>query len=339
MLENPRAERRSLRLDGYKVRYWFYDVDTNPKPLLVMVHGFRGDHHGLQLVADALRDRYHVVVPDLPGFGRSESFPDDAGEDSTHSVANYVRFLREFIQALTDGTVTPDSDHGIALLGHSFGSVIAAHLAAESPRMVERLILVNPISQPALTTDNALASSIADTYYSLGSKLPFGLGDKLLRSNTATDIMSREMTTTQDPEIREYIVNQHRAYFGSYASNRVLREAYQASTEGTVAEVAPLLTMPVLLITGGKDPMGSPASQQRMAAWIRRRLTHDFPEVGHLIHYEKAPEVAEMVDQFLIGPAPEPVEIHDELPSLDLARPNTSQLTQLLPVVSRRRSR
>lgn len=339
MLENPRAERRSLRMDGYKLRYWFYDVDSKPKPLLVMVHGFRGDHHGLQLIADALRDRYHVVVPDLPGFGRSESFPEDAGQASTHNVTNYVRFLSEFIQALTDGSVTPESEHGIALLGHSFGSVIAAHLAAESPRMVQRLILINPISEPALTANNALAASIADTYYSLGAKLPFGLGDKLLRSNAATDLMSREMTTTNDPEIREYIALQHRAYFGSYASNRVLREAYQASTEGTVAEVAPLLSMPVLLITGGRDPMGSPASQQRMAAWIQRRRVHDFPDVGHLIHYEKAQEVAELVDAFLTGPAPEPAEIHDELPSLDTAKPNTSQLTQLLPVVKRRGSR
>ncbi|MDO5617676.1 alpha/beta fold hydrolase [Kocuria sp.] len=337
MLENPRAERRSMRLDGYKVRYWFYDVDTRRKPLLVMVHGFRGDHHGLQLIADALRDRYHVVIPDLPGFGLSEPFPEGHGTDSLHNVNNYVRFLRQFIERLTDGAVNPQADHGLALLGHSFGSVIAAHLAAEHPHMVQRLILINPISQPALTSDNAVASSIADAYYSLGAKLPFGLGDKLLRSNAATDVMSREMTTTDDPDIREYILLQHRAYFGSYAQNRVIQEAYRASTEGTVAEVAPVLSMPVLMITGGKDPMGSPESQRRMAAWIPRRRHEDFPETGHLIHYEKATEVAHLVDDFLTGPAPEPVEIHDHLPSLDTATPNTSQLTQLLPVVKRRK--
>lgn len=339
MLENPRAERRSMRLDGYKVRYWFYDVDTRPKPLLVMVHGFRGDHHGLQLIADALRERYHVVVPDLPGFGRSEAFPENRGPSSLHNVANYTEFLAQFIQNLTDDAVTPEADHGVALLGHSFGSVIAAHLAARHPAMVQRLILVNPISQPALMGNNVLATQIADSYYSLGSRLPFGLGDKLLRSNAATDVMSREMTTTQDPELREYITNQHRAYFGSYAENRVVAEAYEASTSGTVAEVAPLLKMPVLLITGGKDPMGTPDSQRRMAAWISSRRQHDFPEVGHLIHYEKAYEVAELVHDFLTGPAPEPIELHDELPSLDAAAPNTSQLTQLLPVVKKRSGR
>ena len=38
-------------------------------------------------------------------------------------------------------------------------------------------------------------------------------------------------------------------------------------------------------------------------------------------------------------PAPEPVELHEELPAADLAAPNTSQLTRLLPVVRRRRRR
>lgn len=74
-MDDPYAERRSVVLDGYRVRYWFYDADKQRKPLLVMLHGFRGDHHGLQLIATALREKYHVVVPDLPGFGRSEPFP------------------------------------------------------------------------------------------------------------------------------------------------------------------------------------------------------------------------------------------------------------------------
>ncbi len=146
-VENPYAERRSVVLDGYKVRYWFYDVDRAPKPLLVMVHGFRGDHHGLQLLADRLRSRYHVVVPDLPGFGRSERFP-----DRRHDVAGYVEFLRRFVAELTGGAVRDGGAvgdgggrRGIVVLGHSFGSVVAAHFAAAHPGMVERLVLVNPL--------------------------------------------------------------------------------------------------------------------------------------------------------------------------------------------------
>ena len=200
MQQNPQAEQRSMRFDGYKTRYWFYDVDTRRKPLLVMVHGFRGDHHGLQLIADRLRDRYHVVVPDLPGFGRSEPFPEDP-----HDVTHYVGFLRRFLTELTDGAVHPQGRRGVLLLGHSFGSVIAAHLAAESPAMVEQLLLINPICEPALSAQDATAARAADAYYSMAMRLPKAMGERLLRSHAITDLMSREMTVSKDPQLRRGI--------------------------------------------------------------------------------------------------------------------------------------
>ena len=65
-VENPYAERRSVELDGYRVRYWFYDADRQRKPLLVMLHGFRGDHHGLQLIKGAKVTRRAGAIPPFP---------------------------------------------------------------------------------------------------------------------------------------------------------------------------------------------------------------------------------------------------------------------------------
>ena len=131
--------------------------------------------------------------------------------------------------------------------------------------------------------------------------------------------------------------NQHRAYFGSFADRRVVAEAYRASISGTVAEVAPLLSMPVLLVVGAQDPLGSVEAQERMATWIRRRRLVILDDVGHLIHYEKPLETAELIHEFVQGPDPEPIDVHDDLPPIDQARPNTSQFTQLLPIVRRGR--
>src|SRR5699024_10238991 len=44
-------------------------------PQLLAVHGFRGDHHGLELIVDGLTP-YEIWVPDLPGFGVSGPLPD-----------------------------------------------------------------------------------------------------------------------------------------------------------------------------------------------------------------------------------------------------------------------
>ncbi|WP_336649432.1 alpha/beta hydrolase [Kocuria rosea] len=341
-VQNPWAERRSMVLDGHKVRYWFYDVDRAPKPLLVLVHGFRGDHHGLQLVADRLRERYHVVVPDLPGFGRSEPFP-----DRPHDIAGYAEFLRGFVETLTDGAVHDGAPHGVAVLGHSFGSVVAAHFAAAHPAMVERLVLVNPICEPALEGEQTLLSRLTVGYYRLGRALPRRLGRRLLSSWLVTDAMSGVMTKSQDPRVRGYVRHQHRAYFSSFADRDVLLEAYEASVSHTVAEVAMQLSMPTLLVVGAQDELGSLAAQRTMASWIPRHRLEVLDGVGHLIHYEAPGRTAELVHDFLSSPAPEPVPgpppgpdggppaLHAQAPPVDAPAPDTAPFTGLQRIVRR----
>ncbi|MDN5631028.1 alpha/beta fold hydrolase [Kocuria sp.] len=328
-MENPYAERRSVELDGYRVRYWFYDADRQRKPLLVMLHGFRGDHHGLQLIASALREKYHVVVPDLPGFGRSEPFP-----DREHSVANYVDFTRAFITALTDGAVSPDSETGVVLLGHSFGSTVAAHFAAAHPPMVERLVLVNSISQPALAGSQKKLTKLTELYYGVGASLPQRLGTRLLSSNTVVKLMTDVMVKSEDPEVKHYALRQHQAYFNAFANRQVVSEAYQASISRTVAEVAMQLSMPTLLIVGELDDLGSVDSQRTMASWIRSHSLKIIPGVGHLIHYETPTLAAQYVEEFLSSPATEPLEGYDRLPHADTTVSTPDQLTGMLPAVS-----
>ncbi|KUP26696.1 MULTISPECIES: alpha/beta fold hydrolase [Kocuria] len=327
-MDNPYAERRSVVLDGYRVRYWFYDADKQRKPLLVMLHGFRGDHHGLQLIATALRDKYHVVVPDLPGFGRSEPFP-----EREHSVDEYVRFTRDFITALTDGAVTPDSGTGVVLAGHSFGSILAAHFAAEHPSMVERLVLINPISQPALSGSQKSLTKLTRLYYGAGSTMPRRLGTRLLSSNAVVKLMTDVMIKSEDPEIKHYALRQHQAYFNTFANRDVLTQAYDASISRTVAEVAMKLTMPTLLIVGELDDLGSVDSQRTMASWIRSHSLQIIPGVGHLIHYEAPQTAARMIEDFLESPAPEPLEGYDQLPHADTTVSTPDQLTGMLPAV------
>lgn len=327
-MENTYAERRSVQLDGYRVRYWFYDADKKHKPLLVMLHGFRGDHHGLQLIATALREKYHVVLPDLPGFGRSEPFP-----DREHSVPSYVEFVREFLEALTDNAVHPDCETGIVLAGHSFGSTLAAHFAVEYPAMVERLILLNPISEPALAGQQKRLTKLTELYYSAGASLPRRLGTKLLASNAVVKLMTDVMVKSEDPGIRNYALRQHQAYFNTFANRDVLTEAYQASISHTVAEVAMNLTMPTLLIVGDQDELGSVRSQRTMASWIRSHSLKIIPGVGHLIHYETPQLAADYIEDFLASPAPEPLEGYDQLPHADTTASTPDQLTGMIPAV------
>ena len=327
-VDNPYAERRSVQLDGYEVRYWFYDADKQRKPLIVMFHGFRGDHHGLQLIATELREKYHVVVPDLPGFGRSEAFP-----DREHSIPSYVEFARQFITALTDGAVSPHGDNGIIVAGHSFGSIIAAHFAVDFPSMVHRLVLINPISEPALAGGHKKLTRLTELYSGVGRALPRALGTKILSSRSVVKLMTDVMVKSEDPEVKNYALRQHESYFSIFANREVLHQAYQASISGTVAEVAMQLSMPTLLIVGAEDDLGSVESQRTMASWIRSHRLEIIPGTGHLIHYEAPVLAAGYIDGFLNAPAPEPLDAHDELPLADTTESTPDQLTGTTPII------
>src|SRR5438477_13163780 len=124
-----------LHILGSDVRYWVYNKD---KPhTIIMVHGFRGTHHGLQDIIRALPE-YRIVIPDLPGFGDSTPMT-----GQKHDIAGYSTFVIEFARQMK-------LDRKPALLGHSFGSIVASHVAASEPQLFDKLILVNAIATPAL---------------------------------------------------------------------------------------------------------------------------------------------------------------------------------------------
>jgi pimeloyl-ACP methyl ester carboxylesterase len=109
---DARTRAASVVVDGARIAYPVYEpVRVTPETrTILVVHGFRGDHHGLLPVADQVPEM-RLIMPDLPGFGRSAAF-----EGTEHSVRAYGSFLCGFMAALCLGADT-------VLLRHSFGSI------------------------------------------------------------------------------------------------------------------------------------------------------------------------------------------------------------------------
>lgn len=277
------------RIHGAEVKCFTYPAAETPRGAVFAVHGFRGDHHGLALLIDALPE-YTVIVPDLPGFGESTSFT-----SSRHDVPGYARVIEELRLEL-------ELPGDTVLLGHSFGTIVAACHLATHPGTFASLVLVNPICEPALEGSQAIFSRAAGLYYSAGAALPARIGDGLLRSRLITDAMSAALTKSKDKEVRAYVVDQHRRYFSRFADRSTLREAYEASISGTVCEYAPAISEPVRLIVGELDELGSIPAQQDLGALFPDASMAVIGGVGHLIHYEKPGVAAEIVRDFLDGP-------------------------------------
>lgn len=283
-----RTHAAEVVLDGTRAAYWSYEpVQVTPETrTILVVHGFRGDHHGLLRVADQLPDM-RLIMPDLPGFGSSAAFT-----DAEHSVERYGRFIADFMKALDLG---PDT----VLLGHSFGSIVASHYVAAHPGTVSELILVNPIAAPALEGPKGLMTKLAVLYYEAAARLPRRLGQGLLRSQLIVRVMSETMAKTRDKQLRRFVHAQHSSYFSAFADRESLLEAFKASVGSNVAEVARSLTLPVLLIAGEKDEIATLPDQHTLLALLPDARLDVIPGVGHLIHYETPEPAAGFIRRFL----------------------------------------
>lgn len=306
-------------------RYWQYGKGMNaglfPEgsyPVL-LVHGFRGDHHGLEIIANYLLKlipNVSIISPDLPGFGRSADLPEgtqgkntrDENAQGGDNINAYVAWLNDFVKhtnpAREDAQPLP-----LHLVGHSFGSIVTSAFAAAHPNSLALLSLINPISEPALEGSQRVASRLASLYYRAGAALPEKIGYPLLRSQLITRASSEVMMRTKDKAMRRFINGQHAAYFGSFGSRRGVLSAYEASITHTAAEYAAAIRVPVQMLVAEDDDLGTPETARAMYATLssrslpatstsaRERLDM-IPEVGHLIHYETPHRAAELIADF-----------------------------------------
>lgn len=267
-------------------------------PRLLFIHGFRGDHHGMALIVDALPE-YEIFVPDLPGFGETAPLKREQGELGEHDLDAYA----VFVEALADELSLGPRD---VLVGHSFGSIIvAAHEARRArggkPPRWAALGLFAPISNDIFTGRLLPGAAGVDAYYRLARALPARAAQLILHSPLALAVTNASMIVSRDPALIRYIRDQHRRYFSSYSDPSTLLQAYWASSRHTVTEFASDLQLPVLLAPGAQDQLSTPAGQRS----LRETLPHGELQVlrgtGHLLHYERPAPAARALRRFLLS--------------------------------------
>ncbi len=285
-------QRHEAEILGGRTAFWVYGPD-DAQTTIVAVHGFRGEHHGLEPVVAYLPvfDRagsaaeVRVIMPDLPGFGETAPLP---GRE--HDVETYAQWLTAFAAEVAPGAV---------ILGHSFGSIVAAAAVAgglETPR----LILVNPIGAPALEGPKAVLTRLAILYYGLGARLPQSVGTELLRNRIIVRVMSIAMAKTADPELRRFVHDQHDTYFSRFADREVLREAFVTSVSHDVREFAPRIAVPTLLVAAQRDDITPIEAERALVTLFPDASLVEIAHVGHLIHYETPAEAAGAIRRFLL---------------------------------------
>ena len=115
---------------GKKIFY----AETGTGPTVLLLHGGGPGASGVSNYSrniDALAKNFRVIVPDLPGYGRSTKGVDQP--DPFGYLANGIRGLMNQLGI--------DTAH---LVGNSYGGACALRLALDTPDRVEKMVLMGP---------------------------------------------------------------------------------------------------------------------------------------------------------------------------------------------------
>jgi pimeloyl-ACP methyl ester carboxylesterase len=280
---SARAIRHTIEIDEILSVFFEYPAEDLHAATLVMIHGYRGNHRGLEAIAAGL-SKYRVLIPDLPGFGESAEL------QVQHSIQSYSDWLNGFLKAL-------NLESTAHLMGHSFGSLVVGFYATQhNPRSIS---LVNPVSTPALEGPRAALTNLTKIYYALASLTPRFAGEWLLRNKIAVMVMSVVMAKTKQKQLRRWIHDQHLANFSDFVSVEVATEGYDASISTDLSKLAPNIKAPVLVVAATLDDITDIESQRSVSKLYSDVTYREIENVGHLVHYEAPEQASRFISEFL----------------------------------------
>lgn len=118
-----RIERRYTEVDGYR----FHSLHAGAGSAVILLHGLAGSSRWWRYTLPALAPAFHVLVPELIGFGQSRPAP---RQPDIPTMAALLRAWMDHMEI--------ERAH---LVGHSMGGQIAIHAAAQQPERIARLVL------------------------------------------------------------------------------------------------------------------------------------------------------------------------------------------------------
>jgi pimeloyl-ACP methyl ester carboxylesterase len=117
-------------VDGHKIFY----REAGPKtaPAILLLHGFPTSSHMYRNLIPALADRYHVIAPDLPGFGFSDA---PERKQFRYTFENLAKAIEGFTEAI--------GLENYAIYVFDYGAPVGFRLALAHPERITAVISQN----------------------------------------------------------------------------------------------------------------------------------------------------------------------------------------------------
>ena len=234
---------------------------NNAKKTIVFIHGSGGDGFVWEHQLNGLSDFITVIIPDLPGHGKSEGLCFGSAKD-------YAGWLNAFAERLNLSS--------FYLAGHSLGGAVAQEFATIYPKKTEGLILVGTglffdISKEYLellqtdfkaainiSCENAYAGKVSEELYKKGYEM-------LLENGKNT--LYKDMLTCESFDGSELFLSNN----------------------------------PCLILCGQEDRITNPALSRELSKKINKSTLHVVPKAGHMVMIEAADETNRAIESFVIS--------------------------------------
>lgn len=194
---------------------YYTETQNKSLPTLVILPGWKNTSETWTSCATKLSDRFHVIVIDLPGFGKTQK------PDEDWNVFDYASFVCEIAAKL--------NIENAILMGHSFGGRVATVLAASKlvNFTINKLVLVDSAGIEGRSLSVLLRITAAKLLKPLTLLLP-----KKLRYNIRSKVGSSDYNNAGDMQ-------------------RILSKV----SSQNLTRLLPKISIPTLVIWGSKDDL------------------------------------------------------------------------------------
>ncbi len=275
-----------------RLRLHYVDWGNEGAPPMLLIHGGRDHCRNWDWVAEAFRDDYHIIAPDLRGHGDSQWLL-----GGSYDAVDYVY---DIAQLLHQRHHTP-----VTIIGHSLGGSISLLYSGLYPETVTRLVSIEGMGPPPEIFEQRLNQPVnrrLDTWVKdlrqISGRIPrrySSLEDAYERMQTEnphlTEDQARHLT------IHGSIQNEDGTFSWKF-DNYVRALAPVSLPRKEQYELYGRITCPTLLFRGTESWAADPATDGRVAYFKDARVAN-VEGAGHWVHHDQLDEFVDITRAFL----------------------------------------
>jgi len=288
-----------------RLRLHYVDWGNPHKPPLLLIHGGRDHCRSWDWTAQALRDDWHVIAPDLRGHGDSQW-----SADGNYGMTGYIYDLAQLIHQQALAPVT--------IIAHSLGGNVALRYAGIYPETVAKLVALEGLGPRWATSEKpgpAASEPFVRPTKSIVERMDEwireqrGLAGRMPRRYASLEEAFRRMqeenphlSGEQALHLTAHGVNQNEDGSYSWKFDNYLRAWPPYDMRGRDIQLLwSRISCPTLVLYGKESRSGNPEEDGRARHFQSARVV-GLDGAGHWLHHDRLDEFLRIVRDFLAGP-------------------------------------